>query len=66
MESTKTLEALKSANSLCRSMSAIADREGEQTNWESFRNKLTESLALQHTVLDEANDFLDEVDIDED
>lgn len=44
-------KALESANEICRSAFAIADREGKTTNWEAFRSRTKDSLALQHSVL---------------
>lgn len=44
-------QALESANSLCRSAMSIAERDGRDTNWESFRARLKESLELQHKVM---------------
>lgn len=43
--------ALESANEICRSAFAIADREGQTTNWQAFRARAKESLAIQHRVL---------------
>lgn len=45
------IEALKSANDLCRSAMAITDREGAGTNWDAFKARLAESLVTQHAVL---------------
>lgn len=44
-------KALESANEICRSAFAIADREGATTNWQAFRARAKDSLALQHSVL---------------
>lgn len=43
-------EALESANQMCRSAMSIAERKGE-ANWEAFRDRLKESLELQHRVM---------------
>ena len=45
--------ALKSANQMCLSMASIAERHGRVpgTNWDAFRDRLRESLAMQHAVL---------------
>jgi len=43
--------ALKDANDLCRSAYQVAIREGRETNWPSFRDRLSESLAHQHRVM---------------
>jgi hypothetical protein len=43
--------ALKNANEMCRSAFQIAQREGKDTNWEAFKNRLHESLIIQHNVL---------------
>ncbi len=56
------MEALKSANSLCRSANEIAKREGQDTNWESFQKKLDESLAIQHRVLYPAEAYVEDED----
>lgn len=45
------LKALVSANDLCRSAKSIAGRKGVETNWKAFNKKLSESLLLQHKVL---------------
>lgn len=42
--------ALKGANEICRSMAAIADREGAETNWEAFRKQLAKQLKIQHAI----------------
>ena len=46
---TKRLEKmLLEANDLLRSAYAIAQRNGEQTNWEAFRGQLKKALEAQH------------------
>lgn len=45
------IKALKDANDNCRSALSIASREGRETNWSPFRERLNESLALQHEAL---------------
>jgi hypothetical protein len=45
------LKALMSANELCRSVHAIAERNGEKTNWTAFKKKLSKSLSIQHKVI---------------
>jgi hypothetical protein len=45
------IEAFEEANSLCRSMNSIAERNGEYTNWEAFRKRLSEALVRQHSIL---------------
>jgi hypothetical protein len=42
---------LKDANELCRSAMEIAKRDGRDTNWETFRARLQESLLRQHAVM---------------
>jgi hypothetical protein len=44
-------EALHHANDMCRSAMAIANRDGDATNWEGFRGRLAESLLRQHQVI---------------
>ena len=39
---------LLEANELLRSAYAIAQRNGEQTNWEAFRTQLQKALQAQH------------------
>ena len=49
MKATKRLEKmLLEANELLRSAYAIAQRNGEQTNWEAFRGQLQKALQAQH------------------
>ena len=49
MAATKRYETmLLEANELLRSAYAIAQRNGEQTNWEAFRNQLKQALEAQH------------------
>jgi len=49
MVATKRLEKmLLEANDLLRSAYAIAQRNGEQTNWEAFRGQLKKALEAQH------------------
>ena len=50
-EIRKLRESLKDANDLCRSAAQIAEREGAETNWETFKSRLTESLKRQHAVM---------------
>lgn len=44
-------EALAYANELCRSAFQIASRQGRDTNWSGFANRLMEALAQQHRVM---------------
>jgi hypothetical protein len=44
-------ELLIEANSMLRSAYAIAERDGENTNWEAFRARCMEVLVIQHEVL---------------
>ena len=49
MKATKRLEKmLLEANELLRSAYAIAQRNGEKTNWEAFRGQLKNALDAQH------------------
>jgi hypothetical protein len=49
MKATKRLEKmLLEANELLRSAYAIAQRNGEETNWEAFRGQLKKALDAQH------------------
>jgi len=49
MKATKRLEKmLLEANELLRSAYAIAQRNGEQTNWEAFCGQLKKALDTQH------------------
>lgn len=41
-------QLLLEANELLRSAYAIAQRNGEQTNWEAFRTQLQKALQAQH------------------
>lgn len=50
-QNTKLSEALWSANEMCRSMASIAERKGNDTNWEAFIKKLQTSLEFQHKVM---------------
>jgi hypothetical protein len=43
--------ALNAANDVCRSMHAIVERQGVQTNWEGFGVKLQAALLQQHALL---------------
>lgn len=43
--------ALREANEVCRSMHAIVDRKGKETNWGSFKNILEDALENQADVL---------------
>jgi hypothetical protein len=45
------MEALISANDMCRSMYAIASRKSDGTEWGNFKTGLLESLLLQHKVM---------------
>lgn len=47
----KLLKALLSANDLCRSAHAIAEREGKNTNWKAFKARLSKSLKVQHAAI---------------
>ena len=51
IESDRYREALESANKICRSAFAIADRDGKTTNWQGFRARCKDSLAIQHAAL---------------
>jgi hypothetical protein len=53
------------ANSLCRSALSIAEREGNETNWEAFRNRLKESLAKQLPVINSLRNVSAELTIEE-
>lgn len=44
-------DALAKANDICRSMHAIAERAGEETNWEAFRDRLDVALKEQHAIM---------------
>lgn len=55
-ETAKLMEALKDANSLCRSAYSIAEREGLQTNWDAFRKQLLKSLERQKQALAASGD----------
>ena len=46
------LEAMvQSANNVCRSMHAIVERDGRDTNWEAFERLLSDELKAQHALL---------------
>lgn len=47
------LPVLRRANDLCRSMHAITEREGKETNWPPFRAELEGALAEQHELLNQ-------------
>jgi len=42
------IEALTTANDLCRSAMSIAKRRGKSVNWSAFETKLESSLLFQH------------------
>lgn len=42
---------LAEANEICRSAHEIAKRDGADTNWEAFRNRLTVALMNQHSIM---------------
>ena len=42
---------LEEANEICRSSHEIAKRDGAETNWEAFRNRLTVALTNQHSIM---------------
>lgn len=42
---------LAEANEVCRSAHEIAKRDGAETNWEAFRNRLRVALANQHAIM---------------
>lgn len=43
--------ALREAHNVCRSMHAIVDRKGKETNWGSFKNILEDALENQAIIL---------------
>lgn len=45
------LDALKNANSICRSMHSIAERRGKETAWDTFGPMLDKALTEQHAIL---------------
>lgn len=45
------VSVLKDANHMCRSAMEIAKRDGKDTNWETFRARLQESLLRQHAAM---------------
>lgn len=47
----RLVRALNDANEVCRSAMAIAERDGNETNWTAFRCRCRSSLALQHAVM---------------
>lgn len=55
MEMERDYEALmamlKEANDLLRSAHAIAEREGRETGWPTFRKRVSKVLKKQHKVL---------------
>lgn len=57
-EVRKLRTALRDANDLCRSAYQVAVREGRETNWPAFRDRLSESLDRQHRVMYPPNDKL--------
>ena len=50
-EIRKQRKALEDANDLCRSAMQIAERDGAETYWAPFRDRLGESLKRQHEVM---------------
>ena len=42
---------LAEANEICRSAHEIAKRDGAETNWEAFRNRLSVALTNQHAIM---------------
>ena len=49
-------DTLKEANEICRSAHEIAKRDGAETNWEAFRNRLSVALTNQHSVMYQKSD----------
>jgi len=45
------LELLEQANDILRSVNAIIERKGEETNWEAISNVVKMALADQHELL---------------
>lgn len=43
--------ALENANEILRSAHSIADRNGERTNWTSFKDNVQKALFEQHRIL---------------
>lgn len=50
-ENRELRNALKDANSKCRSAYQVAGRGGVDTNWRALSDRLSESLELQHEVM---------------
>ena len=48
---TKTMKALWAANEVMRSMYQIAIREGRDTNWPPFIERLKKELQVQHELM---------------
>ena len=46
---------LKEANTLLRSAYSIAERSGAETNWEAFKNCLTDALKRQSLLLNDTD-----------
>ena len=55
-EIKKLTRALEEANAMCRSTFQIAEREGAETNWNTFREGLRVALANQHAILHPKSD----------
>lgn len=51
LEIARLRKALEDANGMCRSAYQVAVREGRQTCWATFRDRLHESLERQHRVM---------------
>lgn len=45
------MDELIAANGLLRSLNAVVEREGENTNWEGLERQLTERLEAQRTMI---------------
>lgn len=50
-EKPDILEMLQESNDALRSTYSIADREGRDTNWISFKNRIKQLLEKQHKIL---------------
>jgi hypothetical protein len=57
-ENAKLREALVQHNDRLRSAASIADRDGKETNWLSFRGQCHYTLAEYHELVNEARQAL--------
>lgn len=55
---TALTKVVKSANQICRSALAIAEREGKEVNWKAFEKQLKKQLIIQLEILNKGVDHV--------